>query len=97
MLLDVYDALQDQIGRVLGENCKICTTDPKKLAISEIISLIAKFTELTQEDFAISESLWQCQHVFGLLAQSRADGAFRSFSFILLQLYNPKTTSRRCT
>jgi len=36
MLLDVYGALQDQIGRVLGQNCKICTTDPKKLAISEI-------------------------------------------------------------
>jgi len=36
MLLDVYGALQDQIGRVLGQNCKICITDPKKLANSEI-------------------------------------------------------------
>jgi len=36
MLLDVYGALQDRIGRVLGQNCKICTTNPKKLAISEI-------------------------------------------------------------
>jgi hypothetical protein len=49
MLLDVYGALQDQIGRVLGQNCKICTTDPKKLAISEIISLLA-----TQMKVAIS-------------------------------------------
>ena len=36
IFLDVYGALQDRIGLVLGQNCKICTTDPKKLAISEI-------------------------------------------------------------
>jgi transcription termination factor NusB len=52
MLLDVYGALQDRFGRVLGQNCKFCTTDPKKLAISEIISLIAKFTEPAQMNFA---------------------------------------------
>jgi len=39
MLLDVYGALQDRIGRVLGPNCEICTTDPNKLAIREIFRL----------------------------------------------------------
>jgi hypothetical protein len=32
MFLDVHSALQDRFGRVLGQNCKINTTDPKKLA-----------------------------------------------------------------
>jgi hypothetical protein len=74
-LLDVYGALQDHIGRVLGQNCKICTTDPKKLAISEIVSLIAKFTEPAQKHFANGETLCPGQHDFGLLAHSRAGGA----------------------
>jgi hypothetical protein len=36
MLLEVYGPLHDQIGRILGQNWKIYTTDPKKLATSEI-------------------------------------------------------------
>lgn len=35
-LPNVYDALQDRVGLVLGQKCKICTTGPKKLAIIEI-------------------------------------------------------------
>jgi hypothetical protein len=72
-------------------------TDPKKLAISEIISLIAKFTEPAHVNFAYGEMLLSSQQVFGLLAPVRAGGAFRSLSFIVLQLYNPKTTSKQCT
>jgi len=34
MLLDEYGALMDRIDWVLGQKCKICTTDPKKLTIS---------------------------------------------------------------
>jgi hypothetical protein len=94
MLLDVYDALQDRIGRVLGQNCKICTTDPKKLAISELFAN-SKIPQAAQ--VANSDILCPSQHAFGLLAQCRAGGAFRSFSFIVLQLYNPKITSRQCT
>ena len=50
MLLDDYGALQDRFGRVLGQNCKICTTDPKKLAISSIFAN----SEITQMKVAIS-------------------------------------------
>jgi hypothetical protein len=49
-LLDVHRALQDRIGRVLGQNCKICTTDPKKLAISSIFPN----SEITQKKVANS-------------------------------------------
>jgi hypothetical protein len=37
-LLDVHSALQDRFRRVLGQNCKFCTTDPKEVAISEIFT-----------------------------------------------------------
>jgi hypothetical protein len=60
-------------------------------------SLIAKFTETAQKHFANGETLCPGQNDFGLLAYFRVGGAFRSFSFIVLQLYNPKTTSKQFT
>jgi hypothetical protein len=75
MLLDVYGALQDRIGRVSGQNCKIYTTDPKKIAISEIISLIAKLPRcilLIAKPSDLSNFLLPCWLILGPVVQSEA-------------------------
>jgi hypothetical protein len=97
MFLDDYGALQDRFGRVLGQNGKFDTTDPKKLVIRKNFANSEILQTGLRPRVANSDFLYSCQLAFGLLAQHRVGGAFRSFSFNVLQLYNPKTTSRQCT
>jgi hypothetical protein len=56
--MDVHSALHDRFGRVLGQNCKICTTDPKKLAIMVILSCMARMSyESLSRDNRVDDEL----------------------------------------
>jgi hypothetical protein len=96
-LLDVNSALQNRFERVLGQNFKIYTTDPKKLAISENFANSEILQILPSKILLIAKASDFPSFSKVRLAHFRAGGAFRSLSINVLQLYNPKTTSRQCT
>ena len=96
-ILDDYGALGCLELRSNIKNCNFCTSDPKKLAISKTISLIAKFPrtisliakfsllakfpDTSQSHFAISEILAKMAHQVSLLAGFGAMYAIRNHLF----------------